>query len=101
MPASDAAPASSGPADREGGSGTVTVRMFAAARAAAGTGEVLVSPGPTSEVLAALSTGLPPRFAEVLAACSVVADGVRLDPTASAPIAAGTVLDVLPPFAGG
>lgn len=79
----------------------VTFRMFAAARAAAGADVVAIAPGPTSQVVAALKAGLPPRFADVLASSSLLADGVRLDHTSTAPIPAGTVVDVLPPFAGG
>ena len=58
-------------------------------------------PGPPAEVVAALAAGLPPRFADVLAVSSLVADGIRLDHDSSTPIAGGTVVDVLPPFAGG
>jgi molybdopterin converting factor small subunit len=75
--------------------------MFASARAAAGTGEVHVPPGPTTEVIAALTAGLPPLFTDVLAASSLVADGHRLDHSSPAPIPGGTVVEVLPPFAGG
>ncbi len=88
-------------ANRRTATGTVTFRMFASARAAAGAAEVHVAPGPTAAVVAALSAGLPPRFADVLAASSLLADGVRLDHTSRLPIPAGTTVDVLPPFAGG
>lgn len=81
--------------------GSVTFRMFAAARAAAGTAEVHVAPGPTAQVVASLAAGLPPRFADVLAASSLLADGVRLDHSSTAAIPAGATVDVLPPFAGG
>ncbi len=81
--------------------GAVTFRMFASARAAAGTAEVHVAPGPTNHVVAALAAGLPPRFADVLASSSLLADGVRLDPISTAMIPGGTTVEVLPPFAGG
>jgi molybdopterin converting factor small subunit len=81
--------------------GAVTFRMFASARAAAGTAEVHVAPGPTSHVVASLAAGLPPRFADVLASSSLLADGVRLDPISTAMIPGGTTVEVLPPFAGG
>ena len=81
--------------------GAVTFRMFASARTAAGTAEVHVAPGPTAQVIAALAAALPPRFADVLAASSLLADGVRLDHSSPAAIPAGTTVDVLPPFAGG
>ena len=83
------------------GPGAVTFRMFASARAAAGTAEVHVAPGPANHVVAALATGLPPRFADVLASSSLLADGVRLDPISMAMIPGGTTVEVLPPFAGG
>jgi molybdopterin converting factor small subunit len=79
----------------------VTFRMFAAARAASGSRQVDVPPGPTCEVVASLTAALPPRFADVLSVSSLVADGNRLDPSSPAPIHGGTVVDVLPPFAGG
>ena len=82
--------------------GAVTVRLFAAARAAAGGPAILRVPaGPLDQLLADLRRVLPPRFGEVLAVSSVVSDGVRLDPDASLEVAPGAVLDVLPPFAGG
>ena len=79
----------------------VTVRLFAGARAAAGTSEVRLDPAPVDELVAALVAALPGRFARVLAISSLVCDGTRLDPHSQTPIAAGAVVDVLPPFAGG
>ena len=79
----------------------MTIRLFAAARAAAGTSEVAVPAGPVAEVIAALLAGRPARLAEVLAISSLLSDGVRLDPTSRDPLPDGAVLDVLPPFAGG
>ena len=75
----------------------VTVRLFAAAREAAGTAQVQITPGPIGQQLAAL--GLGERFDQVLGACTLMCDGVRLEPDAEVP--AGAVVDVLPPFAGG
>jgi molybdopterin synthase sulfur carrier subunit len=101
-PASAATDPATGSAAPGGpGPEAVTFRMFAAARAAAGTAQVHVAPGPTAQVVAALVAGLPPRFADVLASSSLLADGVRLDHSSPAPIPAGTTVDVLPPFAGG
>ena len=80
---------------------TATVRLFAAARAAAGTAEVTVPAGPLDGILADLRAAHPPRFADVLAVSSLVSDGVRLDPADPTPIPPGAVIDVLPPFAGG
>jgi molybdopterin converting factor small subunit len=94
-------PTAPGPTDPDPRRGAVTFRMFASARAAAGTAEAHVAPGPTNHVVAALAAGLPPRFADVLASSSLLADGVRLDPISTARIPGGTTVEVLPPFAGG
>jgi molybdopterin converting factor small subunit len=87
------------PSTRE--SERVTFRLFGSARAAAGADEVEVPPGPMAEVVAGLAADLPDRFSDVLAVSSLVADGHRLDHASSTPVAGGTVVDVLPPFAGG
>ena len=81
MPTSDASSSPQGsPRAADGpGPGAVTFRMFASARAAAGAAEVHVAPGPTAEVVTTLAASLPPRFADVMAASSLVADGHRLD----------------------
>ena len=80
----------------------VTVRLFAAARAAAsGRAAVEVRPGPVREIVAELVAAHPPRFAEVLSRSTLVCDGTRLDPDDPAVVPPGAVVDVLPPFAGG
>jgi sulfur-carrier protein len=83
----------------------ITVRYFAAARAAAGTESetVTVHPGAT---VAELVDGLSERDAQlatVLSRCSYLCDGiaVRGDAAASRCLRAGETIDVLPPFAGG
>jgi molybdopterin converting factor small subunit len=82
--------------------GIVTVRLFAAARAASGGAAALHAPaGPLDRLLAHLRDSQPPRFGEVLAVSSLVSDGVRLDPGHPVELPAGAVIDVLPPFAGG
>jgi len=80
----------------------VTVRYFAAARAAAGaeSEKVTLRPGAT---VAELVGGLAVRgahLAAVLSRCSYLCDGiaVRDDTTA---LRSGVTIDVLPPFAGG
>ncbi|WP_082983261.1 MoaD/ThiS family protein [Mycobacterium sp. 1423905.2] len=80
----------------------VTVRYFAAARAAAGLeNETVTVPLGTSvaglvERLAAGSD----RLATVLRRCSFLRDGIAVrDDTAA--LSAGDTVDVLPPFAGG
>lgn len=79
----------------------VTVRLFAAAREAAGTAQLQLPAGPVDALVRDLLDGRSPRFAQVVAISSLVCEGVRLDPTESTPLPAGAVLDVLPPFAGG
>lgn len=79
----------------------VTFRLFGSARAAAGAGEVEMAPGPMVELVAGLAADLPDRFSDILAVSSLVADGHRIDHGSSTPVAGGTVVDVLPPFAGG
>lgn len=85
---------------------TLTVRLWASARAAAGQGE-LAWPVPTSRTLAALTAELGERYgaalARVLEGCSVLVDE---QPVASRRpeqvlLTAGQIVDYLPPFAGG
>ena len=85
---------------------TITVRLWAAARAAAGTGEVRW-PAPVPVALSALVAGLGEQYGaglvRVLGGCSVLVDeepaGSR-DPDAVR-IRSGQTVDFLPPFAGG
>lgn len=71
----------------------VTVRLFAAARDAAGTPQLEVPPGPLH------LPDLGPRFAAVLQMSTLLCDGGRLD--VGDEVSDGDVVDVLPPFAGG
>lgn len=82
----------------------VTVRLFAGARAAAGTrqadievGEV-AGPASVQDVLDGLVTSHP-GVARVLPACSYLLDGVAARP--AQPLGQARTLDVLPPFSGG
>lgn len=80
----------------------LTVRYFAAARAAAGTEAVVVDVSPES-TLADLEVTLAdgnPELVRVLARCSYLRDATALcDRTV--PLGECATLDVLPPFAGG
>ncbi|HEY4268002.1 MAG TPA: MoaD/ThiS family protein [Galbitalea sp.] len=79
----------------------IRVRLFAAARAAAGIGEVTVEVADDAtlgDVLAAI-VAAHSGLADVIARCSFLGDGVAV--TDRARPFAGSQLDVLPPFAGG
>lgn len=76
----------------------VVVRLFAAAKAAAGSPETTATPGTLGDVIAELDARYP-ALARVTPICSYLVDGTRLD--AGDPVPAGATLDVLPPFAGG
>jgi molybdopterin converting factor small subunit len=81
----------------------ITVRYFAGARAAAGCAEELLEPADGATVEALLRTLADrhgEKLASVLTACSVLLDEVAVRDR-SVPVADGSTLDVLPPFAGG
>lgn len=81
----------------------VTVRYFAAARAAAGltSEKVDIGDGATvADALDAIAARHGVALHKVLGACSFLLDSVAVrDPTT--PLRPGAELDVLPPFAGG
>jgi molybdopterin converting factor small subunit len=78
----------------------VTVRYWAAARAAAGCDQELVEAGTVGDLMAAI--GSRPPLARVLSVSSVLVDGLAVRPEdAVHPLAHDAVVDVLPPFAGG
>ena len=80
----------------------VTVRYFAAARAAAGVPEeaLELAAGTTVAGLAEIVSDRGPEVARVLARCSYLLDGIAVRDHTVALSNAQTV-DVLPPFAGG
>ena len=81
---------------------TITVRYFAAARAAAGSDseELTVRPGATVAELVDGLGGRSQELARVLVRCSFLCDGVAVRDQAHL-LRAGNTIDVLPPFAGG
>lgn len=79
--------------------GTVTVRYFAAAAEAAGTSTATLPAGTADAVRAAMVAAHGADLERVLARCSLLADGTRVE--CGDPVPAGATLDVLPPFAGG
>jgi molybdopterin converting factor small subunit len=80
----------------------VTVRFFAAARAAAGAeSEIVTVPcGATVAELVGGLAGRDARLARVLSRCSYLCDGIAVRDDSTA-LRAGDTIDVLPPFAGG
>lgn len=81
---------------------TVTVRLFAAARAAAGAPEErldLPEGSTVADLVTTLGQGRP-ELARVLLRCSYLHDEMAVRHHGDA-LHAGSVLDVLPPFAGG
>jgi len=78
---------------------TGTVRLWAAARAAAGTAETTYEAETLGAVVAALGSTYGDALARVLGHCSFLVDGHRVGPDFRLP--EGGVVEVLPPFAGG
>lgn len=80
-------------------SAEVTIRLFAAARAAAGLSETSAEAGSLDGILAALSERYP-ALESVLPRCSYLIDGAVVHGL-NTPVSGGATVDVLPPFAGG
>ncbi|WP_068187869.1 MoaD/ThiS family protein [Mycobacterium sp. UM_CSW] len=80
----------------------VTVRYFAAARAAAGAESetLVVRPGTTIAELTERLAVRGSRLATVLSRCSYLRGGIAVRDETT-PLQTGDTIDVLPPFAGG
>lgn len=78
---------------------SVTIRFFAAARAAAGVSEMKFESSTAMHILDQAVT-LYPKLGQVLPQCSYLLDEVSLRDL-SVEVLDGSILDVLPPFAGG
>ena len=80
----------------------ITVRYFAAARAAAGaeSESAIVRPGTTVAELVERLAVPGTRLATVLSRCSYLCDGIAVRDETKA-LRSGDTIDVLPPFAGG
>lgn len=81
---------------------SLTVRFFAAAKAAAGTGEVRVSvasEATVDDLLGLLAEQYGTELSRVVAHSSFLLDGTGVERGDPIGVAAG--LDILPPFAGG
>jgi sulfur-carrier protein len=88
--------------DEAGSTVGITVRYFAAARAAAGSDseQLTVRSGATVGELVDGLGGRTEELARVLLRCSFLCDGLAVRDQAQ-PLRAGNTIDVLPPFAGG
>jgi len=94
------------PAPFEHETGEITVRLWAAAKAAAGIDHVTittVAPLALSEVVERVLAGRPERLAEVLAGCAVLVGDrpVTTQDPAEVEVRPGENVEFLPPFAGG
>ena len=79
---------------------TVTVRYWAAVRAAAGRTEEQASAGTLDEIAAELAARRGERLERILGYCTFLLDGRPMhDRTAT--VEPGSTLEVLPPFDGG
>jgi molybdopterin converting factor small subunit len=79
----------------------LTLRYFAAARAAAGTtGEAMPAGLSLDQLVTELGTRHGERLASVLTVASFLVDGVTWHDRQT-PLPPGATVDVLPPFAGG
>jgi molybdopterin converting factor small subunit len=78
----------------------VTVRYFAGARAAVGVDTESRQAGSLGELVGQLVDAHGERLERVLTACSFLVDGTTTRDR-SLLLAPGSVVDVLPPFAGG
>jgi molybdopterin converting factor small subunit len=76
-----------------------TLRMFASAREAAGTGRAEFAGATVGDVLAAAIASFGDGFARVLPSCRVWVNGEAADPTD--PVGAADEVAVLPPVSGG
>ena len=79
--------------------GTVEVRFFAAARAAAKTDQIAVGSATLQEILISCIATFP-ELGRVIPQCSFLVDGVA-NHDRDLVIKAGSQIDVLPKFAGG
>ncbi|GAA3342842.1 hypothetical protein GCM10017714_32950 [Curtobacterium pusillum] len=77
-----------------------TVRFFAAARAAVGVDEVALDAVVLDEALRAVDAADPERWVALQERCSYLVDGVTTRDRSTS-LAGVTVVDVMPPFAGG
>jgi molybdopterin synthase sulfur carrier subunit len=81
---------------------SVHLHYWAGARAAAGTASEEVEATTVRQALERAAAGRDARFSRVVAACSLLVDGLAAhDADLDAPLLAPVQVEVLPPFAGG
>ncbi|HIV58347.1 MAG TPA: MoaD/ThiS family protein [Candidatus Stackebrandtia faecavium] len=80
---------------------TVTVRYFAAARAASGVDSEHFEATTTKQLREAMQQRHGQRLSTVLASCSILVDGTTAHHDEAHSLPRGATVDVLPPFAGG
>ena len=81
------------------GGGIAVLRLFAAAREAAGTGRDTIDGTTVREILDAATTKYGDAFAALLPTCRVWVNGESADPEAA--VTAADEVAVLPPVSGG
>lgn len=79
----------------------VRVRLFAALREAAGTGEDTAAAGPLAHVLESLCERYGPTFRMRLAVSAVLVDGQPVSDVDDVDVADGSEVALLPPVSGG
>jgi molybdopterin converting factor small subunit len=77
----------------------VTLRYWAAAKAAAGTGQEQLEAATLDELVQRAGALHGPALRAVLSRCAFLVDGVRAH--GHAPLESGATVEALPPFAGG
>ncbi|MEY4338878.1 MAG: hypothetical protein RLZ14_728 [Actinomycetota bacterium] len=76
-----------------------TLRLFAAAREAAGTGQTRVAGTTVADVLAGAVASFGPQFQTVLQSCRIWVNGEQAEPDTA--VADNDEVAVLPPVSGG
>lgn len=75
---------------------SITIRFYAAARSASGVSEFVTSAGQLTDILQEVIERFP-QTSQVLPICTLLNDGMK----ANGFIQDGSLLEVLPPYAGG
>lgn len=78
-----------------------TIRFWAGARALAGVAEYEATEGPLPAVLESLRETFGDQMASLVRRSVLVVDGQRIDPAHDSYLEDGSVLEILPPYAGG